>query len=318
MFNTIFVQPILNLLVIIYSLVPGGDLGVAIIIFTLATRILMWPLVKKQFKQARAMQKIQAELPHIKKEAKGNKQMEGLLTMELYKKHQVNPFGSIGVMLVQFPVFIALFSVIRIFTFERDKIASLTYGWLKGFEAVKNIINHPDLFNEKFLGFLDITKVALPAGFDLTKANFVLLALAIFSSVTQYIMTQQIAKTNQQKQPDKKLKDLLKGSADGKDLNQAEINTAMMKNMNKVFPIMMFLIMVRLQGALTLYYTTSNLIAVIQQKFLAKQLEAEAEAETVTPANKKPTAKERAKNSTEATIVRIKAKETPTKKKAKK
>ena len=94
-FQVVIVQPIFNLLIGIYSLIPGHDFGVAIILFTILIRFAMWPLVKKQLHQTKAMQKMQPELARIKRESKGNKQLESTRMMELYKKHDINPFGSI-------------------------------------------------------------------------------------------------------------------------------------------------------------------------------------------------------------------------------
>ncbi len=122
MFNTFIVQPIFNLLIFIYSLVPGGDFGIAIIIFTVIVRMALWPLVKKQLHQTKAMRKMQPELVKIKKEAKGNKQLESMMMLELYKKYNVNPFRSIGVLIIQLPIFMALYQVIRTLAFSRDKV----------------------------------------------------------------------------------------------------------------------------------------------------------------------------------------------------
>ena len=58
MFTTFIVQPIFNLLVLIYALLPGHNFGLAIIIFTIIIRLLMWPLVKKQLHHAKAIREL--------------------------------------------------------------------------------------------------------------------------------------------------------------------------------------------------------------------------------------------------------------------
>jgi YidC/Oxa1 family membrane protein insertase len=58
MFETLIVQPIFNLLVLIYALIPGHNFGLAIILFTILVRLLMWPLVKKLRPPARATAKM--------------------------------------------------------------------------------------------------------------------------------------------------------------------------------------------------------------------------------------------------------------------
>ncbi|HLZ14851.1 MAG TPA: YidC/Oxa1 family membrane protein insertase, partial [Candidatus Saccharimonadales bacterium] len=66
MFTTLIIQPIFNLLVLIYALLPGHNFGLSIIIFTIVVRILMYPLVKKQLHQVKVMRKIQPEIKRIK------------------------------------------------------------------------------------------------------------------------------------------------------------------------------------------------------------------------------------------------------------
>lgn len=314
MFNEIIVKPIFNLLFVLYSIMPGGDFGIAIIIFTIIIRLLMWPLVKKQLHQAKAMQKIQPEMAKIKAQSKGDKQKESMLMMDLYKKHEVNPFSSIGVLFIQLPIFIALFSVIRIFTMERGQIASFTYDFLKGIGPIKDLIANPKIFNNFFLGFLDLTKVANFSKPQLQ--DIFLLLLAVGAALTQYIMTKQ---TMPKQKSQKKLRDLMNETADGKKANQAEMNAAMMGKMTKFMPIMMFFIMIRMYGAVALYYTVSNLVAMLQQRHIlkneTKELTEKADEEPVKTPGKKATAKARAKLSKEATIVKITAKDTPRKSK---
>src|SRR5690242_14255464 len=109
MFTTLIVQPIFNLLVLIYALLPGHNFGLSIILFTIVVRLLMWPLVKKQLHQVKVMRQIQPELKRIKAAAKGNRQQESLMMMELYKERGISPFGTIGVLLLQLPILIGLY-----------------------------------------------------------------------------------------------------------------------------------------------------------------------------------------------------------------
>lgn len=303
-FELVVVQPIFNLLIGLYSIIPGGDFGVSLILFTILVRFALYPLVKRQLHQTQAMKKLQPELARIKKQSKGNKQLEGMQMMELYKKHGVNPFRSIGILLIQLPIFIALYQVIQIFTMHREKIAMFTYSFMDNIGPIKQLIEHPNQFNEKLLGFLDLTKVAVSShGVD-----FVLLALAIIAAVTQYIMSKQ---TMPQAESKKRLRDIMAEAAEGKQADQAEMNAIVMGKMMKFLPFMMFFIMMSLPGALALYYTVSNLVAVAQQSHLLKQdedeLEELADATPAPSTHKKATAKARAKAAQTATVTRIKA-----------
>lgn len=262
-FELFIVQPIFNLLLAIYSFVPFADFGIAVIIFTIIVRFAMWPLVVKQLHQVKAMRKLQPELAKIKKANKGNRQAESMQTLELYKKHAVKPFRSILILLIQLPIFIALFQVIRIFTSHRDEIAHFTYGFMQNIEQVKNLIANPDSFNKMFLGFADITQPAFgEAGVDV-----MLIILAAVAAYTQYIISKQTSPT----QTGKRLRDVLADAGEGKQPDQAELNAVMMGKMVKFLPFLMFFIMLSLPGALALYYTTSNIFAAIQQHFLLKR-----------------------------------------------
>ena len=88
----LIVNPIVNILLVIYNFI--GDFGVAIILFTFLVKICTWPLMKKQLHQTKLMKQIQPELTEIRKRCNGNKQMESLQMMELYKHRGVKPMSS--------------------------------------------------------------------------------------------------------------------------------------------------------------------------------------------------------------------------------
>ncbi len=311
MFDVIVVQPIFNLLIGIYSLIPGGDFGIALIVFTIIVRFAMWPLLKKQLHQTKAMQKMQPELVKIKAQAKGDKRAESLMMMELYKKHDVSPFRSIGILLIQLPIFIALFQVIQIFTNSRDQIESFTYGFLKDIGPIKELILNPDNFNETLFGIVDLTKLAVSS--NPFSIDIFILVIAIGAAVTQFIMSKQ---TMPKQNSNKRLRDIMAEAADGKQANQGEMNAIVMNKMVKFLPIMMFFIMINLPGALVLYYTVSNIVAIFQQQSILKVDTDEMIeiADKATDKNKKKTAKSaiqrRAEKATEAKITRIVAKDT--------
>ncbi len=308
-FETLIVQPIFNLLLGLYALI--GDFGIAVIIFTIIIRFAMWPLVVRQLHQVKAMRKLQPELAKIKKASKGNKQLEGMQMLELYKKHGVKPFRSILMLLIQLPIFIALFQVIQIFTIHRDQIAKFTYDFLENIAPVKSLIDNPELFNEKLFSAIDLTKSAFSSD-GLTMAFLVV--LAGIAAYTQYV----IAKQTSPQTTTKRFRDVMSEAAEGKQPDQAELNAVMMSKMIKILPIMMLFIMVSLPGALALYYATSNIFAAIQQYYLLKRDAVEMDAladKEIKKEGKKATAKARAKQAekavvTKTNVTRIKATDT--------
>jgi len=309
-FETFVVQPIFNLLVGLYSVIPGGDFGIALVIFTIFIRFALWPLVVRQLHQTKAMRKLQPELARIKKASKGNRQLESAQMLDLYKKHDVKPFRSILILLIQLPIFIALFQVIQIFTIHRDQIGEFTYNFLENIAPIKALIEHPEQFNEKLLGVVDLTAHAIggPGGF-----NIFLFILAILAAVTQYIISKQTSPTTETR----RFRDVMAEAAEGKQADQAELNAVMMGKMIKILPFFMFFIMLSLPGALALYYATSNIFAAIQQHYILKRDADEMDKiadQGIKQEGKKATAKARAKLANEATVTkvtRITAKDTP-------
>lgn len=267
-FDVILVQPIFNILVFIYGVVPGHDFGVSIILFTILVRLLMWPLVKKQLNQTKVMRSLQPELTKIKAKTKGNKQLEAQLMMELYKEKGVNPFGSIGLLLVQLPIFIALFAVIRIITENPDQLAKYTYGFLENLPAVQTAISEG--FQASLLGFLDLTQHAVQPG----NSGFYwpLVIMAVFAGILQFIQSKQLLPQPKEK---KRLRDLLKEQASGKEVDQSEMSALVTNKMSWMFPFLTFFVSIYLAGALVLYLLVTSLVAVIQQYWVLKGDETE-------------------------------------------
>lgn len=314
-FETLIAQPIFNLLMWLYAVIPGGDFGIALIIFTIIVRFALWPMVVKQLHQVKAMRKLQPELAKIKKASKGNRQVESMQMLELYKKHGVKPFRSILMLLIQLPIFIALFQVIQIFTTNRGQIAEFTYNFLEGIPPIADIIANPAAFDENLFGVIDLTGIAIQSeGITL----FFLVGLAIVAAYTQYIISKQTSPTT----TTKRFRDVMAEAAEGKQPDQAELNAVMMGKMIKFLPILMLIIMLSLPGALALYYATSNIFAAVQQYFILKRDAVEMDQmadQQIKKEGKKATAKARAKQAQEATVsktnvTRIKAKDTPKKK----
>src|SRR5471030_2593668 len=128
MFTTLIVQPIFNLLVLIYALLPGHNFGLALIIFTIIIRLLLWPLLKKQLHQAKAMRKLQPEIKKVKQSAKGDRTKESQLLMELYKERGINPFATFPTLIVQLIVLIGLYSGLRKVIANPEVLVTFTYA----------------------------------------------------------------------------------------------------------------------------------------------------------------------------------------------
>ncbi|MBU2509582.1 YidC/Oxa1 family membrane protein insertase, partial [Patescibacteria group bacterium] len=73
-FTTFIIQPILNLLIWIYNVIPGNDLGVAIIVLTAIFKLVLYPFTMAQIKQQRALQILQPKIDEIRKRLKDKKE----------------------------------------------------------------------------------------------------------------------------------------------------------------------------------------------------------------------------------------------------
>lgn len=295
----VIVQPIFNLLMAIYGLIP--DFGISVVIFTIIVRLALWPLVKKQLRQAKAMRKMQPELAKLKVKYKNNRQMQSVAMLELYKKHNVSLFGSMAILLIQLPILFGIYRVVQLFVLHRDQLGQYTYDVLEHVPVVGRLIQHPETFNQNFLGMIDLTKQAVSQ--HGTEVALVLLALA--AAVLQFFLSKQLSPNSDSK---RRLRDVLAEAGQGKDADQAEVNAIMMRKMMKVLPVMLFFIMISLPGALALYLATANAAAYIQNAIIMKQ-DGDDEPAAPTKAAPAKSAAKRASSAKEARITRIKAKE---------
>lgn len=271
LFDIILVQPIFNILVFIYGIIPGHDFGIALILFTILIRIALWPLVRKQLHQTKLMRKIQPDLARIKKRSNGNKQLEAQLMMELYREKGVNPFSSIGILILQLPIFIALYAVVRIITENDNNIPKYTYHFLENIPFIGNLVHNPHSFNESLLGLVSLSKHAVENG---GAVYWPLLILSVLAGALQFWQSKQLLP---QAKDGRKLRDMLKDQASGKQIDQSELSAAMSGRMVYLFPALTFFVSIYLAGALVLYLATTSAVAIIQQARVLREDEEDLE-----------------------------------------
>ncbi len=109
--NTYISLPLLSVLVFIYNTMAFHDLGVAVIILTVLVRIVLLPFFYKGAKDQTIMQRLQPHIKDIQEKHKNDKGKQAEALMELYKEHKINPFSSILLLIIQLPIFIALFNL---------------------------------------------------------------------------------------------------------------------------------------------------------------------------------------------------------------
>ena len=242
-FNEALYKPLFNGLVLIYNVLPIQDFGIAIIIFTLIVRFVMYPLSKKSIQSQKALTKLQPQIKEIQAKYKKEKDKQAQELMKLYKENKVNPMSGCLPLLIQFPVFIALY---RVFYdgFKPETLDNL-YG----------AVARPEALNPIFLGVL-----------DLSEASIVMAVLAgIFMFVQSKMM---LAQTKSSKKKSMKI-----GGVD--------FSAMMGKQMTYVLPVFMVFLFSSLPAALALYLIVTTLFGIVQQHFtkLEKNKEPNRQAE---------------------------------------
>jgi YidC/Oxa1 family membrane protein insertase len=273
MFTTLIVRPIFNLLVFIYALLPGHNFGLAIILFTILVRLLLWPLVRKQLHNAKAMRKLQPELKRIKKEAGGDRQKESVMVMELYKERGVNPFSSLGVVILQLPILIGLYSGIRRIIDDPQNLIGFTYPFLQNFGWLKELAGNIDRFDHTLFGVVDLTRSAIGQGGGIYWPAMI---LVLGSAVSQYYQSKQLMPNDKDA---RKLRDILRGAGSGEKADQGEVNAAVARSTRYFIPVMIFFFTVNIASALSLYWLVSGIVAILQQARVLGQDEEELEAQ---------------------------------------
>jgi YidC/Oxa1 family membrane protein insertase len=165
-YNLIFYQPILNALVFFYETVAVRDFGIAIILTTLLLRLILAPFFHKGAHQQAVMQRIQPKIKKIQETHKGDKEKQTRALMELYKEHGVNPFSSILLLIIQIPILIAVYGIIK------SGIGPNELSHLYSF------VSKPTLITHSFLGIL-----------DLESKSFILVFLAAIAQYVQARLT---------------------------------------------------------------------------------------------------------------------------------
>lgn len=270
MFTTLIVKPLFNLLVLIYALLPGHNFGLALIIFTVLIRLALWPLIRKQLHQAKAMRLLQPEIKRIKQTTKGNRQKESQLLMELYKERGINPFATFPTLIIQLIILIGLYSGLRRVISDPHNIVTFAYPSLQHLGWMQTLAHDIHRFDNTLFGVVDLSRSALGKAGTYWPAMFIVLG----SAIAQFFQTKQLMPDSKEK---RSLRSILREAGEGKQADQSEVNAAVMGSTRYFLPVMIFLFTVNIASALSLYWLTSGVVAYIQQSILLNQDETEME-----------------------------------------
>lgn len=271
MFTTFIAQPIFNLLVAIYALLPGHNFGLALILFTIVIRTLLWPLLRRQLRHTKITRQLQPELKRIKKEAKGDRQKESLMMMELYKERGINPLGSLPTLIVQAMILIGLYMGLVKVIKDPAQISSFAYPFLQKLDFVKEVASNHKLFDNTLFGVVDLSRAAVSN----KGLYWPALLLVIGSAGIQFLSTKQLMPVDKDA---RSLKEILKATSEGEEIDFTEKNAAIGRSTQYLIPFMVLVFTINLASALSLYWLVGGIVGYIQQRIALKEDEEDMRA----------------------------------------
>ncbi|MEN9647663.1 MAG: hypothetical protein RLY57_467 [Candidatus Parcubacteria bacterium] len=230
-FHTFFYNPLYNSLVFLIDILPGADVGLAVVILTIGVKLVLFPLSQKALKAQASIKLAQKEIDEIKVKYADNREVLAREMLAVYKKYNINPFAGFLTLLIQIPVLFALY-----FIFYKSGLPVINTSILYHFTTI------PDIVNMKFLGIFDVSARSLVA--------------AVLVGITQAIQA-RYALSKQEVPTEAGFKgDFVRG---------------LHIQMKYVFPVMITLIAYSLISVVSLYWIVSNLFGIGQELYLRKK-----------------------------------------------
>lgn len=252
-FNTIFLTPVINLLIGIFQLLQAlhipGALGFAIIILTILIRFLVWPLMTTQIKATKKMADLKPHLDELKRQHANDKQALARAQMELYKEHGVNPAGGCLPALLQIPIFIALYqAVINILPQSNGNL-----GWINSilYFPILHLDNFPDP------SFFGLNLGVKP--WDFTKYGSVLLVVPAVTAALTFVQSKMMMP-----RPIRHHKDEMPKETKEKE-KMEDTMSAVQSQMVYLMPIMIGYFAFQFPVGLALYWNVYTILGIIQQ-----------------------------------------------------
>ncbi|MES3031456.1 MAG: YidC/Oxa1 family membrane protein insertase [Patescibacteria group bacterium] len=216
------------------DILPFIDAGIAVILFTILIRIILFPLSKKAIVTQVRMKEIEPELNRLKLQV-SDKQEQARQVMALYKEKKVNPFSSFFVLLIQLPIIYALYSI-----FIHAGLPEVQTALLYPFVKVPMI-------DMNFIGLFDISQKSI--------------ILSLFAAVAQFFQLHYSLAGAAVPKP-----------KPGTVPSQMDIAQGMMRNMKYVFPVIVFIISYQISAVVALYWAVSSLFTLGQELVVRRHL----------------------------------------------
>src|SRR3989344_1479632 len=233
-FTTVFSHPLYNGLIFLITLLPNADAGIAIIIFTILVRLVLYPLSKKSIETQVKLRAAEGEIERIKQKFK-DKTQQAAKIMGFYREKGLNPLSGFVLVIVQIPIIFALYHI-----FLKSGLPTIDPGLLYPFISIKA---EALTINMQFLGLLDISEKSY--------------LLALICAVTQYFQAHLLMPKPKPRQANESFKD--------------NLSRSMSLQMRYFFPVFVFFIVYNLSGTIALYWITTNIFSIAQEWYVRRK-----------------------------------------------
>ena len=234
--HTFFFDPVYNGLVFFIDIIPGGDVGLAIIAITVVVKLLLLPLSVKAAKTQVIMRELEPKLKEIKEKFKDKREEQARAMMDLYREAGLNPFASILLILIQLPIIFALY--FSVYSGGGVALPEINTALLYSF------IPTPEMVTMIFLGAIDIAERSLP--------------LALLAGLTQFVQSHLAIPKPEPREPG--------AEASFKD----DFARSMQIQMRYVMPLLIGVVAYYISAAIALYFVVSSIVAIGQELYVRK------------------------------------------------
>ncbi len=215
---------------------PGGDVGLAVIILTVLVKFIIFPLSQKSIKSQTELKKLEPEIEKIKAKYPDKKEQANQ-TMALYKEHGVSPFSGCLPTLLQFPIIVALYFVFRSLAAHTDPLYSF--------------VHFPSNFSMHLFGFINLD----------AKNIFLAVIAGGVQAFQLWMMNKNIVP---------KPKEIV--VTEKKTSFGEELGKNMTKQMQYTIPLLITYIAYQYKAAVALYLITSNMFSIIQERVVRRKM----------------------------------------------
>lgn len=234
--HTVFFDPVYNTLIFFIDVVPGGDVGLAIILTTILVKTILLPLSIKAAKTQKVMRELEPKLKEIKEKFKDKREEQAKAMMAAYKDGGINPFASIILVVIQIPIIISLY--LSVYGTGGIKLPDINTDLLFSF------VPNPDVVNMFFVGIVHIDEKSL--------------VLAALAGITQFFHTRLAmpAPAPREEGADPSFKE--------------DFARSMSFQMRYMMPILIFVVAYSISAAIALYFLVSNLTQIGQEFYIRR------------------------------------------------